>query len=106
MDRYIEQVKDIIVSQVHPDQIILYGSRARGDHREDSDYDLLVLKEGLVESNEVTQNLRKVLYKKGCREPMDIVVMNREKYLHLIDVVGYIYKIINTEGKIIYEQLY
>jgi len=105
MDRYIEQVKDIIVSQVHPDQIILYGSRARGDYREDSDYDFLVLKKGLDEPKEITQNLRKVLYKSGYREPMDIIVMNCEKYLHLTDVVGYVYKVIKMEGKIIYEQL-
>ncbi len=26
-----------------PEQIVLYGSRARGDHRPDSDYDLLVM---------------------------------------------------------------
>ena len=105
MDKYIEQVKDIIVSQVNPDQIILYGSRARENHREDSDYDFLVLKKGLGESKEITQNLRKVLYKSGFRKPMDIVVMNREKYLNLIDVVGYVYKVIKKEGKIIYEQL-
>jgi len=105
MDKYIEQVKDIIVSQVNPEQIILFGSHARGDHQEDSDYDFLVLKNGLAESKEVTQNLRKVLYQGGCREPMDIIVMNREKYLNLNDVVGYIYRVIKTEGKIIYEQL-
>jgi len=27
-------------------QVLLYGSRARGDHREDSDYDVLVVLEG------------------------------------------------------------
>ena len=105
MDKYIEQVKDVIVSQVNPDQIVLFGSRARGDHQEDSDYDFLVLKKGLGKSKEITQNLRKVLYKSGFREPMDIIVMNREKYLNHIDVVGYIYKEIKTEGKVVYEQL-
>ena len=104
MDNYIEQVKDIIVSQVNPDQIILFGSRARDEYREDSDYDFLVLKKGLVESKETTQNLRKILYKSGFREPMDIIVMNREKYLNLVNVVGYVYKVIKREGKVIYEQ--
>jgi uncharacterized protein len=27
-------------------QVLLYGSRARGDHRDDSDYDVLVVLEG------------------------------------------------------------
>jgi predicted nucleotidyltransferase len=30
-------------------QVLLYGSRARGDHREDSDYDVLVVLEGPVD---------------------------------------------------------
>lgn len=34
-----------IVAVADPDQIILFGSRARGDHRPDSDVDLLVIKE-------------------------------------------------------------
>jgi len=103
MDKYIEQVKDVIVSQVNPDQIILFGSRAREDHQENSDYDFLVLKKELVESKGITQHLRKILYQNGYREPMDIMVMNSEKYLNLTDVVGYVYKGIKMEGKIIYE---
>lgn len=30
-------------------QVLLYGSRARGDHRDDSDYDVLVVLEGPVD---------------------------------------------------------
>jgi len=30
-------------------QVLLYGSRARGDHREDSDYDVLVVREGALD---------------------------------------------------------
>ena len=33
-----------IASLEDPELIILFGSRARGDHRVDSDYDLLVIK--------------------------------------------------------------
>ena len=105
MDKYIEQVKDVIISQVNPDQIILFGSRARDDFQENSDYDFLVLKKGLDETKEITQNLRKVLYKSGFREPMDIIVMSCEKYLNFVNIVGYVYKEIKMEGKVIYEQL-
>jgi predicted nucleotidyltransferase len=34
-----------IVETIQPDKIILFGSRARGDARPDSDYDILVIKE-------------------------------------------------------------
>ena len=33
-----------LVEAVDPDKIILFGSRARGDYRPDSDLDLLVIK--------------------------------------------------------------
>ena len=32
-----------IVDEVDPEQVILFGSRARGDNREDSDVDLMVV---------------------------------------------------------------
>lgn len=32
----------MLVDTLHPDRIILFGSRARGDARGDSDYDLAV----------------------------------------------------------------
>lgn len=31
-----------IVREINPDEIILFGSRARGDHRENSDFDIAV----------------------------------------------------------------
>ena len=33
------------VESAHPEKIVLFGSRARGDARPDSDYDVLVIKE-------------------------------------------------------------
>ena len=35
-----------IVEEVHPQKILLFGSQARGDAREDSDVDLMVVCEG------------------------------------------------------------
>ena len=43
----IDTIISIIVSIASPDQIILFGSYARGDNREKSDIDLLILKKGL-----------------------------------------------------------
>ena len=42
MNATLKNVRDIIVSQIDPDQIILFGSYARGDYRDDSDIDILV----------------------------------------------------------------
>jgi predicted nucleotidyltransferase len=36
-----------IVQEIHPDAIVLFGSRARGDHRPNSDFDIAVKKGGI-----------------------------------------------------------
>jgi uncharacterized protein len=38
-----EQALPKIVAALQPRKVILFGSRARGDHRPDSDYDLLLV---------------------------------------------------------------
>ena len=39
----LQQMVDAIVDEVDPEQVILFGSRARGDSYKDSDVDLIVL---------------------------------------------------------------
>lgn len=41
-DVRLQQMIEAIVQRVRPTRIVLYGSRARGDSRPDSDYDLMV----------------------------------------------------------------
>ena len=41
----IAQIVDRIVETAQPDKVILFGSRARGDARANSDFDVLVIKE-------------------------------------------------------------
>ena len=47
----LKEVKDNIMSIEPSEEIILYGSRARGDGDNDSDWDILVLASGKDESN-------------------------------------------------------
>jgi len=39
----LDRMVQTIVDEVDPEQVILFGSRARGDHRDDSDVDLIVV---------------------------------------------------------------
>ena len=42
-DEKLAQLVDDIVKEVAPETIYLFGSRARGDHHEQSDIDLLII---------------------------------------------------------------
>ena len=42
-DTLIGQMVQAIVDEVDPEQVILFGSRVRGDERHDSDVDLVVV---------------------------------------------------------------
>jgi predicted nucleotidyltransferase len=61
-----------IVEVAAPDQVILFGSAARGQLRPNSDFDLLVIKSGVPETNQLTSYLRAHLF--DIRMPIDIIV--------------------------------
>ncbi len=57
----IEQVKQAILEIEPGAEIILYGSRSRGDFNEESDWDFLILVEGTVDDKRI-DNIRHRLY--------------------------------------------
>jgi len=60
-----------IVQTAQPDKIILFGSRARGDARPNSDFDVLVIKE----SNEPRYRRSVPLYVALANIPAEVEVM-------------------------------
>lgn len=57
-DAWLPQIVGRIVRAVDPARIILFGSRARGDARPDSDYDLLVVLDELPNRREARVSIR------------------------------------------------
>lgn len=98
----IQKIISIIVKEISPEQIILFGSRAKGMAHIDSDYDICVLKTGINNIREVKHKLYYDLYE--AKEAIDLVVNTPEKFEILKEDKYLIYKSIFQDGVILYER--
>jgi predicted nucleotidyltransferase len=100
----VSRIVALIVSQIIPEQIILFGSYARGDTRSDSDIDILIIVKNLKNERNVTGLLYKSLLKEEIAIPVDFIAVDYDKYNELKTRTGYIYKTIAHEGVVVYER--
>jgi predicted nucleotidyltransferase len=93
-----------IVAAVHPEKIILFGSRATGTARPDSDIDLLVQVETGRNMQETTKEVYRVLRRMPQRPgvDVDIVVKERAFVERYGDLVGTVVRPALREGKVLY----
>lgn len=89
-----------VVRVAEPDRIILFGSVARGQGREGSDLDLLVVKSGVIRKRELARRIYRELV--GVGVPVDIVVVTPEEVEEYRDRVGTIIQPAIEEGREIY----
>jgi len=102
---YIDKIIPIIQSIASPDQIILFGSYARGDNTEKSDIDLLILKKGLKKSRDIIGSIYMAFYENKINIPVDLLAIDYNRYNELNNEIGYIYKTIKEQGRVIYGTL-
>jgi predicted nucleotidyltransferase len=96
----IDQMVRRIVDRFDPEQIILFGSAARGDATRDSDVDLLVVMpvEGPKHKKQV--QIRVALH--DIRIPKDIIVTTPEDFEWRKEIPGTIEYPAVQEGKVLY----
>ena len=80
-DELIEQIRQAVYKVELEAEIILYGSRSRGDAFSESDWDLLILVDGPI-SDERTDRIRHRLYEIEWEsgEVISSIVRNREEW--------------------------
>jgi uncharacterized protein len=103
----LQQMVEIIVETVAPDKIILFGSRAKGMARADSDYDLLIID---PEPFTVTHSRRKAAGKiwralAVLRVPVDLVMCNIDEVEKWSQGKNHVIARAVSEGRVIYERI-
>ncbi len=105
-NQLLQEMVEVIVREVDPEAIILFGSRARGDARPDSDVDLLV-----VESEPFSvQRSRRLetmkLYRALMNWPIskDLLVYSRDEFDKWKASLNHVVGRASREGRILHER--
>lgn len=98
----IETIVDTIVARCSPKRVVLFGSRARGDARSDSDIDLFVEMESEQKPPERSAHISSLFPLHGWS--MDVVVYTPEEVRSLRGIHGTLLSLIEEEGEVLYER--
>jgi len=93
--KHISQLIRMNISEIDPNaQVILYGSRARGDARSDSDWDILVLTDYPVDIRK-EKAFRDHLYELELQtgEPLSIFVYSKREWNTRQRITPYYYNV-------------
>lgn len=96
----IERAVDLLRRSVPEATIILFGSRARGDERPESDVDLLVVEPQVASRRAEMARLARIL--RPLRIPADVLVLSRKVFDEWSGVPGTVIHEAAREGKVLY----
>ena len=98
----ISEIVEKIAFGYDPDKIILFGSYAAGNPNEDSDLDILVIKDSDLPRPQRVVQVRKMIY--GSMVPIDLIVYTpKEIEESKNNKFSFVYEVLNS-GKTLYER--
>lgn len=105
-ERTLKQMVDVIVDEIHPEKIILFGSHAKGEAHSGSDIDFLI-----IDDKPFTQerSRRKEMARiwKALREfmlPVDLLLYSQNEVEERKKSINHVTSHALKEGKIVYER--
>jgi predicted nucleotidyltransferase len=99
-EQAIQMMVQRLVERFDPDQIILFGSQARGTAAPGSDVDLLVIMPVTGSKREKRVEMRVALH--DIEVPKDILLATPQEVLRDKDLVGTLIRPALREGKVLY----
>lgn len=105
-DELLHRMVRAIVDEVDPEQVILFGSRARGEERATSDVDLIVIE---AEPFGPARSRRRELVRlyralRDFRVPADVLVFSNEEVAYWRDSLNHVLARALREGKVLHER--
>lgn len=103
-EKLLASMTDTIVDEVSPDEVILFGSYAKGSERPGSDVDLLVVMPEAEETRRHRRRLTGRLYRRLAIFPVpkDILVFTRDEVERWRNVTGHVVATGLREGRRLY----
>lgn len=98
----LETILNIIIQNAQPDKIILFGSMARGENTEDSDYDFLIIKKNIENERKLTTVVYRAFYENKIPVPVDLVAVDTKKWDKNKSNRNMIYNTASEEGIVLY----
>ena len=100
LDELLDEITRRVRAVSDPEQIILFGSYARGDFTPHSDLDLLVIKAEVDSTHAEAARIYKALGDLAL--PVDVVVMRKAYVERYGDLVGTVARPALREGRVLY----
>jgi len=98
----LDEVTRRLVSALDPDKVILFGSRARGDERPDSDIDLLIIRASDEPKHQ--RIIRAFRALRGMGVPKDILWVTPEEMDDWREIGNHVVNRGLKEGKVLYDK--
>ncbi|EXI81173.1 MAG: putative nucleotidyltransferase [Candidatus Accumulibacter appositus] len=103
-DSLIREMVDTIIREANPDTVILFGSRARGDARPDSDVDLLIVESEPFspQRSRRQETARLYLALRKLAMPKDLLLYSRDEFERLKESEYHIVGRAQREGRVLH----
>ena len=93
-----------VTLQPRPEQISLFGSRAKGTAQGESDYDFLVVMRDVQNEREISRRVYRALLEKQVGVAVDLVVVSAETLNRRKESPFFIYRQALQEGRVFYDR--
>jgi predicted nucleotidyltransferase len=106
---YLEKIKERLI-EIDPYKIILFGSLANGNYKEESDIDLIVVlnSEKISKNYEEKMNnkllVRNSIWDISSEIPIDLLVYTKKEYEIIMNNKNSFFREVESTGKTIYER--